>query len=149
MTLAEKTSNTNPDKEHYQANMHQYLEYEVRPGSNVPQGLPRQRLPVLSPIWRGPALTLEYPDGEVHTLVGWSGSAPGASCDLKIFWTRELTGPAMALAIGGDAGVRHLGPGPPQGLPFMALADSMIPAEVLDVIGPAPKCEPAPPLRLI
>ena len=134
--------------------MHQYLEYEVRPGSNVPQGLPRQRLPVLSPIWRGPALTLEYPDGEVRTLVGWSGSAPGESCDLKIFWTRhELTAPAVALAIGGDAGVRHLGPGaaadPAQGFPFMALADSMIPAEVLKVIGPAPESEPTPPLLLI
>ena len=62
----------------------EYLEYEVRPGSNVAQGLPRQRLVVLSPIWRAPALTLEYPDGEVHTLVGWSGSAPrGPSCDLQ------------------------------------------------------------------
>jgi hypothetical protein len=134
--------------------MHQYLEYEVRPGSNVPQGLPRQRLPVLSPIWRGPALTLEYPDGEVRTLVGWSGSAPGESCDLKIFWTRhELTGPAVALAIGGDAGVRHFGPGGTEefapGLPFMALAASMIPAEVLNVIGPAPESEPTPPLLLI
>lgn len=134
--------------------MHQYLEYEVRPGSNVPQGLPRQRLMVLSPIWRGPALTLEYPDGEVRTLVGWSGSAPGESCDLKIFWTRhEPTGPAVAFAIGGDAGVRHFGPGGAEefasGLPFMALAASMIPAEVLKVIGPAPESEPTPPLLLI
>ena len=30
----------------------------------------------------------------------------------------------------------------------MALAASMIPAEVLDVIGPAPESEPAPPLLL-
>ena len=29
----------------------------------LPQGLPRQRLAVLSPIWQAPALTLEYPDG--------------------------------------------------------------------------------------
>ena len=134
--------------------MHQYLEYEVRPGSNVPQGLPRQRLGVLSPIWRGPALTLSYPDGEVHTLVGWSGSAPGTPCDLQIFWTRhELTAPAVALAIGGDAGVQHFEPGGAeefaQGLPFMTLADSMIPAEVLNVIGPAPESEPTPPLLLI
>ena len=130
--------------------MHQYLEYEVQPGSNVPQGLPRQRLPVLSPMWRGLALTLTYPDGEVRTLVGWSGSAPGALCDLKIFWTRhELTAPAVALAIGGDAGVRHLGPDPAQGFPFMSLADSLIPAEVLKVIGPAPESEPTPPLLLI
>jgi hypothetical protein len=134
--------------------MHQYLEYEVTPGSNVPQGLPRQRLPVLSPIWRGPALTLEYPDGEVRTLLGWSGSAPGAPCDLKIFWTRhEPAAPAVALAIGGDAGVRNFGPGgaekSAQGLPFMALANSMIPARVLNVIGPAPEAEPRPPLLLI
>lgn len=134
--------------------MDQYLEYEVRPGSNVPQGLSRQRLPVLSPIWGGPALTLEYPDGEVRTLVGWSGSAPGESCGLKVFWTRhEPTAPAVALAIGGDAGVRNFGPGDAAGfapgLPFMALADSMIPAEVLEVIGPGPESEPTPPLLLI
>lgn len=133
--------------------MHEHLEYEVRPGSNVPQGLPRQRLMVLSPIWRGPGLTLEYPHGEVRTLVGWSGSAPGAPCDLQVFWTRhEPQAPAVALAIGGDAGVRHFGPGaaadPVRGLPFMALADSMIPAEVLEVIGPAPESGPTPPLPL-
>ena len=133
--------------------MNQYLEYEVRPGSNVPQGLPRQRLPVLSPIWQGPALTLEYPDGEVRTLLGWSGSGPGTPCDLKIFWTRHEPGaPPVALAIGGDAGVRDFGPGGAeesvQGLPFMVLAASMIPARVLNVIGPAPDSEPAPPLLL-
>ncbi|MBM4300012.1 MAG: hypothetical protein FJ121_00545 [Deltaproteobacteria bacterium] len=134
--------------------MEQHLEYEVRPGSNVPQGLPRQRLAVLSPIWRAPALTLSYPDGEVHTLMGWSGSAPGAPCDLQVFWTRyEPTAPVVALAIGGDAGVRHFGPGAAvdtaQGFPFIALADSMIPAEVLSVIGPPPEPEPPPPLLLI
>ena len=130
--------------------MDQYLEYEVRPGSNVPQGLPRQRLAVLSPIWRGPVLTLTYPDGEVRTLMGWSGSAPGAPCDLKIFWTRHKpAAPAVALAIGGDAGVRHFGPGAVQGLPFMALAAGMIPAEVLNVIGPPPESEPKPPRLLI
>jgi hypothetical protein len=134
--------------------MHQYLEYEVRPGSNVPQGLPRQRLAVLSPIWRAPALTLKYPDGEDHTLMGWSGSAPGAPCDLQVFWTRHTpAAPVVALAIGGDAGVRHFGPGgaddPAQGFPFMALADSIIPAEVLEVIGPPPESEPISPLLLI
>jgi hypothetical protein len=133
--------------------MDQYLEYAVRPGSNVPQGLPRQRLAVLSPIWRGPALTLEYLDGEVRTLVGWSGDAPGGPCDLKVFWTRhEAAAPAVALAIGGDAGVRQSGPGggadPVQGLPFMALAERMIPAEVLAVIGPAPASAPEPPRLL-
>jgi hypothetical protein len=133
--------------------MDQYLEYEVRPGSNVPQGLPRQRLAVLSPIWRAPALTLTYPDGEVRTLVGWSGSAPGEACDLQVFWTRHAAGtPAVALAIGGDAGVRHFGSAgfeaSAQGLPFMALAESMIPAEVRDVIGPPPEAEPTFPLLL-
>jgi hypothetical protein len=92
--------------------MEQYLEYEVRPGSNLPRGLPRQHLTVLSPIWRAPAIILEYPDGEVYTLVGWSGSDPG------------------------------------QGFPFMALAASLIPAEVREVIGPPPAAEP-PPLRLL
>jgi hypothetical protein len=134
--------------------MNHYLEYEVKPGSNVAQGLPRQRLAVLSPIWRGPSLTLEYPDGEVHTLVGWSGSAPGAPCDLSVFWTRpDPTAPAVALAIGGDGGVRHFGSdaGLDTGrrLPFLALVDSMIPAEVLEVIGPAPGPEPKPPRLLM
>jgi len=138
----------------YEPGMDQYLEYEVRPGSNVPQGLPRQRLAVLSPIWQAPALTLTYPDGEVRTLMGWSGDAPGAPCDLKIFWTRHTpAAPAVAIAIGGDAGVRHFGPGgaddPPRGLPFMALAAGMIPAEVLNVIGPPPESEPKPPLLLM
>jgi len=134
--------------------MTQYLEYEVRPGSNVPQGLPRQRLAVLSPVWRGPALTLKYPDEEVYTLVGWSGSAPGAPCELRVFWTRhEATAPAVALAIGGDAGVRHFKPGAPddtaQGYPFLALADRVIPAMVRAVIGPPPEPEATPPLLLI
>ena len=133
--------------------MDQFLEYAVRPGSNVPQGLPRQRLVVLSPIWRARVLTLEYSDGEVHTLMGWSGADPGVPCDLQVFWTRHTpAAPAVALAIGGDAGVRHFGPGGAEecapGLPFMALADSMIPAEVLNVIGPAPESEPTPPLLL-
>ena len=130
--------------------MDQYLEYEVRPGSNVPQGLPRQRLAVLSPVWRAPALTLDYPDGEIRTLMGWSGSDPGAPCDLQVFWTRhEPAALAVALAIGGDAGVRQSGPGAAQGFPFMALANSLIPAEVLEVIGPPPESEPTPPLLLI
>jgi hypothetical protein len=133
--------------------MEQYLEYKVRPGSNVAQGLPRQHLTVLSPVWRGRALNLEYPDGEVYTLVGWSGSAPGVPCDLQVFWTRhEPTAPAVAIAIGGDAGVRHFKFGAPddtaQGFPFLALAERVIPAAVLSVIGPPPEPEPKPPLLL-
>jgi hypothetical protein len=136
--------------------MERYLEYAVRPGSNVPQGLPRQRLAVLSPIWQAPALVLEYPDGEVHTLMGWSGAGPGVPCDLRVFWTRhEPAAPAVALAIGGDAGVRLFAPGAAgdttQGFPFLALAlaPSMIPAAVAEVIGPPPESEPAPPLLLV
>jgi hypothetical protein len=134
--------------------MNQYLAYEVKPGTNVAQGLPRQHLPVLSSIWQGPALTLEYPDEEVHTLVGWSGSDPGSPCGLQVFWTRHTaSAPAVALAIGGDAGVRIFGPGNDeaagQGLPFLALAESMVPAEVLEVIGPPPEPEPPPPLLLM
>jgi hypothetical protein len=134
--------------------MHGFVEYEVESGSNVAQGLPRQHLRVLSPIWRGPALTLKYPDGESHTLVGWSGSAPGGPCDLQVFWTRqEPGGPAVALAIGGNAGVRYFAAdaedAAAQGLPFLALADSMIPAAVREIIGPPPEPEPQPPLLLI
>jgi hypothetical protein len=133
--------------------INQILEYEVKPGSNVPQGLARQRLVVLSPIWQAPVLTLEYPDGESYTLMGWSGSSPGARCDLQVFWTRhEAAGPAVCLVIGGDGGMRQCGPNASdndtQGLPFMALAPSLIPAVVLDVIGPAPAPEPPPILRL-
>jgi len=133
--------------------MSRFLDYEVRPGSNLPQGLPRQRLAVLSPIWRAPALTLTYPDGETHTLVGWTGSAPGAPCDLQVFWSRPTpAAPAVALAIGGDGGVRHFEPGAAddtaQGLPFLALADSMIPPEVFAVIGPPPPPARQPPLLL-
>ncbi len=127
--------------------MIRFLEYQVTPGENVPQGLPQQSLPVLSPIWRGPALVLEYPDGEVHTLVGWRQET-GAACEVQVFWTRhEPRGPAVCLAIGGDGGLRNLG-GPaqegefPQGVAFLALAESMIPREILTRIGPAPPPEP-------
>jgi hypothetical protein len=134
--------------------MQLYLEYEVKAGSNVPQGLLRQRLAVISPVWRGPALTLEYPDGEVYNLVGWSGSFPGVPCDLRVFWTRhEPTAPAVALAIGGDAGLRHCGPGAgddtSQGFSFLALAHTLIPVDVLKVIGTPPEPEAKPALLLI
>jgi hypothetical protein len=46
------------------------LAYEVKPGENLPEGLPRQSLVVLSPVWRGPALKIEYPDGDTETLWG-------------------------------------------------------------------------------
>ncbi len=126
--------------------MENSLEYEVPPCANVPQGLPRQRLAVLSPIWRGESLRLEYPDGAVHLLQGWSGPGAGGPCDLQVFWTRHLPrAPVVCLAIGGAGGLRDLGPAgedaAPKGYAFLALAESLIPPEVFAFIGPAP---PAP-----
>lgn len=123
--------------------MQYYIEYEVIPCANVPEGLAPLTLAVLSPVWRGPSLELEYPDGEVRTLVGWSGSGTGHPAELRVFWTRhEPGGPPVCLAIGGNAGVHDLGPPGgvefPQGRPFLALAESLIPKEVLTVIGPPP-----------
>jgi hypothetical protein len=87
------------------------IEYEVFPCANVPEGLPRLKLTVLSPIWQGLSLELRYPDGEVRTLVGWSGPEPGQPAELQVFWTRhEPGGPPVCLVIGGDAGIRDLGP---------------------------------------
>lgn len=117
------------------------LEYEITPGSNVVGGLPRLELRVLSPIWRGESLVLDYPDGESHQIVGWEGPGAGGPGGLRVFWTRHEPGaPAVCLAIGGDAGLRNCTTG--QGLPFLALAESLIPREVLEVIGPRPEAEP-------
>ena len=123
--------------------MKNFLEYEVHACANVPAGLPRQRLAVLSPIWRGHELRLEYPDFTVHLLQGWCGPEPGEPCDLQVFWTRpQPQGPAVCLALGGNHGLRVLDPGKTDaaasGYPFLALAESLIPLEVLEVIGPAP-----------
>jgi hypothetical protein len=131
-----------------------FLEYEVPPCANVPAGLPRQRLAVLSSIWRGKTLFLEYPEGAIHTLQGWSGPEPGEAADLRIFWTRhQPQGPRVCLAIGGDHGLRDLGPegtdAAPLGYPFLALAESLIPLEVLEVIGPAPPPEKDRKIRLL
>jgi hypothetical protein len=123
--------------------MQYIIEYEVIPSENVPEGMARLELTVVSPMWRGLSLELEYPDGEVRTLVGWSGSGAGRPAELRVFGTRHEPGaPAVCLVIGGDAGVQELGPPGeekvPQGKPFLALASSMIPAEVLEVIGSPP-----------
>lgn len=129
--------------------MQYIIQYEVIPSGNVPEGMARLELIVLSPIWRGLSLDLEYPDGEVRTLVGWSGAGAGSPAELRVFWTRhEPGGPPVCLAIGGNAGVRDLGPGGefPRGRPFLALAESMIPREILEVIGPPPS---APRLLLL
>lgn len=122
------------------------IEYEVIASDNVPAGMARLTLAVLSPVWRGPSLELEYPDGEVRTVMGRRGAGAGQAAELQVFWTRhEPGGPAVCLIIGGDAGIRDIGP-PwgaefPQGRPFLALAESRIPREVLEVIGPPPTQE--------
>jgi hypothetical protein len=123
------------------------LAYEVKPGENLPGGLPRQSLVVLSPVWRGSALTIEYPDGDTETL--WGLSQSGEPCEARVFWTREdPQGPAVCLAIGGDGGLRAvLSSGVTEtsrGLAFLALAESLIPREVLEVIGAPPSAEAAP-----
>ncbi|MHB8069761.1 MAG: hypothetical protein ACYDIC_17855 [Desulfobaccales bacterium] len=127
-----------------------FLEYEVHPCANVPGGLPRQRLAVLSPIWRGECLRLAYPDGAVHLLQGCSGSEEVEPCGLRVFWTRHQSQtPAVCLAIGGSGGLQDLGQdAAPQGYPFLALAESLIPPEVLAVIGPAPGAQ-KPEIRLL
>ncbi|MEW6660589.1 MAG: hypothetical protein AB1424_18260 [Thermodesulfobacteriota bacterium] len=134
--------------------MENFLEYEVHPCDHVPQGLPRQRLEVLSPIWRGESLRLKYPDGAVHTLQGRSGPGEGGPCELQVFWTRhQPQAPAVCLALGGDLGLRDLGPAgadtAPKGYPFLALAESLIPPEVLAVIGPPPPPREARAIRLL
>jgi hypothetical protein len=123
------------------------LEYEVRPGENFPSGLPQQRLVVLSPIWRGPALDIEYPNGDTEIIIARTMS--GEPCDVQVFWTRENPrGPAVSLAIGGDAGLRAVTREgnweTSRGLAFLALAESLIPGEVLAVIGPPPPAETTP-----
>ena len=123
------------------------LDYEVQPGENFPQGLPRQSLVVLSPVWRGPALHIEYPDGEEEMLEG--RGADGQPCEVQVFWTREDPGgPAVCLAIGGDAGLRTVVRKGTQvlsqGRAFLALAESLIPSEVLAVIGPPPPAGDTP-----
>ena len=124
--------------------MKKFLEYKVKPCANVPAGLPRQRLVVLSPIWGGDGLRLEYPDGARHTLEACSSPEEGEPCGLRVFWTRhQPQAPAVCLALGGDRGIRDLGPAEedaaPKGYPFLALAESLIPLEVFAVIGPPPR----------
>ena len=123
------------------------LAYEVQPGENLPGGLPRQSLMVLSPVWLGPALHIEYPDGSTETL--WGRTGTGEACEVRVFWTRENPQrPAVCLAIGGEAGRRAVLRGgireTSRGLAFLALAESLIPPEVLVVIGPPPPVETTP-----
>ncbi|MFZ2088745.1 MAG: hypothetical protein WAU47_09235 [Desulfobaccales bacterium] len=123
------------------------LEYAVKSGENLPEGLPRLRLAVLSPIWRGPVLDIEYPDGDTETI--GARTTGGKPCEVRVFWTRENSrGPAVCLAIGGDAGLhavlRTADRETSRGLAFLALADSLIPREILAVIGPRPPLETTP-----
>jgi hypothetical protein len=86
------------------------IEYEVIPCGNVPDGMARLTLAVLSPVWRGPSLELEYPDGEVRTLMGRRGAGAGQAADLQVFWTRrEPGGPAVGLIIGATPASRTWG----------------------------------------
>ncbi len=130
----------------------QYLYYHVRPHDRLPTGMRPLTLTILSPVWQGPGVCIVYPDGWRQTLMGLT--AAGSPDDLRIFWTQgPEAGPTVCLAIGGDGGVllvdgtvmkRHdLPPGPAR--PFLALAESVIPADVAAVIGPAP---PRAPLLL-
>jgi hypothetical protein len=122
-----------------------YLYYHVRPHEHLPAGMRPVTLAVLSPVWQGPEITIIYPDGWQQTLIGWI--AAGSPGDLKIFWTQAPEpGPTVCLAIGGDGGVRLFDrtdvnrqphPSAPA-RPFLALADSLIPAAVQAVIGPPP-----------
>lgn len=129
-----------------------YLEYEVLPNANVPAGMVATIFAVLSPVWRGQALTIVYPDGTEQVLVGIT--ATGASCDLKVFWSRATEhGPLVCLVLGGSGGIRLLEARPGvalvrdsqvqgEGKPLLALADSLIPPAVLAVIGPKPPAAP-------
>jgi hypothetical protein len=114
------------------------LAYEVKPGENLPGGLPRQSLLVLSPVWQGPALLIEYPDGDTEIIEGRTET--GEPSEVRVFWTRENPGgPAVCLAIGGDGGLRAvMSDGVTKnsrGLALLALAESLIPGDVLAVIG--------------
>jgi hypothetical protein len=110
-------------------------------------------LVILSPVWQGHEITITYPDGWQQTLIGWT--ADGFPGDLKIFWTQAPeAGPTVCLAIGEDGGigimesdkVNRSSLSPDLVRPFLALATSLIPANVLAIIGPAP---PRAPLLLM
>ncbi len=123
------------------------LPYEVKPGENLSDGLPPQSLAVLSPVWRGAFLAIEYPDGDTETL--WGLTLSGEPGEVRVFWTRENPrGPAVCLAIGGDAGLLAVlqegARETSRGRAFLALAASLIPPEVLAVIGPPPPLEDTP-----
>ena len=123
------------------------LPYEVKPGENLPGGLPPQSLVVLSPVWRGLALVVEYPDGDTETLSGLTLS--GEPCEVRgLLDPGEPPGPGRLpghrrgsglLAVLSD-GLRETS----RGRAFLALAASLIPPEVLAVIGPPPPEEDTP-----
>lgn len=122
-----------------------YLWYQVRPTEQLPEGMQPITLTVLSPVWQGPEITIVFPDGWEQILQG--RTADGKSCGVKIFWTEAATAaPPVCLAIGGDGGlsvVEGQG-GMPESQhasstrPFLALAPTLIPRAVQEVIGPEP-----------
>jgi len=128
-----------------------YIDYRVEPNPNVPTGMALTRLAILSPIWEGSELTIQYPEGDEEMLIGWTTALGGSPAVLKVFWTRHAEeAPAVCLAIGGDAGLRALSiPAaarpeslelpPGRGYALLGLAASLIPVEVLQVIGPTPE----------
>lgn len=124
--------------------MQTLLPYRVLPCRNVPGGMARQEFLVLSPIWRGPSLTIRFPDGMELILTGRQRT--GRPCELRVFWTRhQPQAPAVCLVIGGTGGIRESGAAgsgqSSRGRPFLCLAESLIPKEVLAVIGPQPRPE--------
>jgi len=126
-----------------------YLWYEVQPSEHLPAGMAAVTLTVLSPVWQGAELTIDFPDGWQQTLSG--RTAAGRPCDLRVFWTEAATGgPPVCLAIGGDGGL-HLREGYPGDFagpqtaavrPFLGLATALIPRAVRRVIGPEPSRSP-------
>jgi hypothetical protein len=92
-------------------------------------------------------MLIEYPDGDTETIEGRTQG--GEPCEVRVFWTRENPGgPAVCLAIGGEGGLRAvLSDGVTEtsrGLALLAVAESLIPREILAVIGPPPPVEAEP-----
>ena len=126
-----------------------YLWYQVQPSEQLPGGMAAVTLTVLSPIWQGAELTIDFPDGWQQTLSG--RTAAGRPCALRVFWTEAVTGgPPVCLAIGGDGGLqlRECYPDDPDSRqtaivrPLLGLATALIPLAVRRVIGPQPERSP-------
>ncbi|MGQ9921331.1 MAG: hypothetical protein ACUVRZ_08370 [Desulfobacca sp.] len=126
-----------------------YLWYQVQPSEELPAGMAAVTLTVLSPIWQGVELTIDFPDGWRQILRG--RTAAGRSCALRVFWSEVVSGgPPVCLAIGGDGGLqlREGYQGAPARQqttsvrPLLGLATALIPSGVRQVIGPEPGRSP-------